>query len=954
MNHRFRCLSVALCWAAGAVLLMAACGGDSGDSSSAPSCPGGCSTPPGALCSGDDRVTFSLVGECQEAGCYYTPSAETCEHGCTDGQCDGPPAVDPCEGVVCDDPPDAGCDGDDVVTYAAEGACDADTEGECEYTESRADCSDDGMICEMQGGSPTCVEPPAACDDEIANGDESDVDCGGSCPPCAAGAACGTTGDCAAELECHDERCLAPTCRDGRVNGAETGMDCGGPDCDPCSADEVCRRALDCESQNCDDGICLAASCADTILNGLETDVDCGGSACDLCPLNSGCLLPDDCETNACDNRGRCAEPTCTDRTHNGDETDRDCGGPTCPARCSAFAACLVASDCAANACVDGFCPRHSCFDGEENGDETGVDCGGDCEATCPDGAGCDSGDDCDSGVCSTTCQSPSCSDSVFNGDETDEDCGGSCAPCTAGQLCLVPADCDVLDCPEGGGACPERSCFDGEQNGDELAVDCAGDCEAGCPDGTPCRAAANCTSLVCLITCRTVSCEDFTQNGDETGIDCGGSCEPCGPGGTCEVADDCTVNDCVDGVCPSRSCFDGSRNGDETDVDCGGDECPGCGPDARCDGNDDCEEEICEIPVGGTFRVCIDRTCEDGVQNGPELGVDCGFAAGCPGCPAGAPCLGGEDCASLICLAAGLCLESSCRDTVQNGTETAPDCGGDDCAPCPLDLGCIEDTDCASRNCGDDNRCTANCDDTELNGLETDVDCGGPDCEPCPDEASCNEGGDCLSYNCVGFECVAASCDDGVWNGDEGFVDCGGGCGLDCEIPCAAATGELTPERLLSFPDGYPPLAIDLAPFAVAGDRWRFPEGVGAVASLDTGGGSFDSSGLDCEHDPGFVEDGAEAYLRFVPPESGEYTVTTDVADATFTTDTILYALESICDPSLVTPLACNDNAYDDGRTVSTIVVTLTAGQIYWIIVDSSVAEPAEHFALEVTGPAE
>ncbi len=48
------------------------------------------------------------------------------------------------------------------------------------------------------------------CTDGIQNGDETGVDCGGSCPPCD-----------------------GPTCTDGIQNGDETGVDCGGS-CPPC------------------------------------------------------------------------------------------------------------------------------------------------------------------------------------------------------------------------------------------------------------------------------------------------------------------------------------------------------------------------------------------------------------------------------------------------------------------------------------------------------------------------------------------------------------------------------------------------------------------------------------------------------------------------------------------------------------------------------------------------
>ncbi|MBK8493398.1 MAG: hypothetical protein IPL49_21600 [Saprospirales bacterium] len=52
-------------------------------------------------------------------------------------------------------------------------------------------------------------EEIATCDDGIMNGDETGIDCGGTCAPC-------------------------PTCNDGIQNGDEEGVDCGGPDCPAC------------------------------------------------------------------------------------------------------------------------------------------------------------------------------------------------------------------------------------------------------------------------------------------------------------------------------------------------------------------------------------------------------------------------------------------------------------------------------------------------------------------------------------------------------------------------------------------------------------------------------------------------------------------------------------------------------------------------------------------------
>ena len=52
----------------------------------------------------------------------------------------------------------------------------------------------------------------AACDDGVQNGDETDVDCGGSCDACNQDVACREDADCAA-----GESCIAELCRDGAV-----------------------------------------------------------------------------------------------------------------------------------------------------------------------------------------------------------------------------------------------------------------------------------------------------------------------------------------------------------------------------------------------------------------------------------------------------------------------------------------------------------------------------------------------------------------------------------------------------------------------------------------------------------------------------------------------------------------------------------------------------------------
>ncbi len=110
-----------------------------------------------------------------------------------------------------------------------------------------------------------------------------------------------------------------------------------------------------------------------------------------------------------------------------------------------------------------------------------------------------------------------------------------------------------------------------------------------------------------------------------------------------------------------SATCNDGIQNGDETGVDCGG----SCSPCPTCnDGIQNGDET--GVDCGGSCSAC--PTCNDGIQNGDETGVDCGGS--CSPCP-------------------------TCNDGVQNGDETGVDCGGS-CAPCDTTTAMGPDADWA------------------------------------------------------------------------------------------------------------------------------------------------------------------------------------------------------------------------------------------------------------------
>jgi hypothetical protein len=100
---------------------------------------------------------------------------------------------------------------------------------------------------------------------------------------------------------CGHKATVFPTCGDNIVNGQETDVDCGGPLCTPCNSGKHCVVDKDCRSLLCNsDGVCAAPSCSDGILNGSESDIDCGGPDCPRCGDGRVCGGDNDCQSCVC------------------------------------------------------------------------------------------------------------------------------------------------------------------------------------------------------------------------------------------------------------------------------------------------------------------------------------------------------------------------------------------------------------------------------------------------------------------------------------------------------------------------------------------------------------------------------------------------------------------------------------------------------------------------------
>jgi hypothetical protein len=216
-----------------------------------------------------------------------------------------------------------------------------------------------------QMNGPDMAQKAASCNDGVQNGNETDIDCGGSCDPCGVEKHCKGSPDCQS-MNCQTGTCApGASCNDGIKNQGESDIDCGGP-CPACADFAHCNTNTDCQSNNCSSGTCAAApNCFDGVKNGTETDVDCGGS-CSSCGDGLMCKKSADCTDANCSNQLCCAQGfgNCNANAGDGCEASlmsdsNNCGtcGHVCPnntpscsnGACVAQAPCDVATEVSYN-----------------------------------------------------------------------------------------------------------------------------------------------------------------------------------------------------------------------------------------------------------------------------------------------------------------------------------------------------------------------------------------------------------------------------------------------------------------------------------------------------------------------------------------------------------------------------------------------------------------------------
>ena len=112
-------------------------------------------------------------------------------------------------------------------------------------------------------------------------------------------------GSCTSDIDCVSGSCVNgfcaksdDVCFDGKKNGDETGIDCGGSCSKKCDEGQLCVKNNDCSTGFCQFGVCAVAC--------QGTDVGCGGICPQHCALNQQCIEDADCLLGLTCSEGKC------------------------------------------------------------------------------------------------------------------------------------------------------------------------------------------------------------------------------------------------------------------------------------------------------------------------------------------------------------------------------------------------------------------------------------------------------------------------------------------------------------------------------------------------------------------------------------------------------------------------------------------------------------------------
>ncbi|MFO0590653.1 MAG: hypothetical protein U0441_24130 [Polyangiaceae bacterium] len=729
-----------------------------------------------------------LAATCTKGVCGFAPEAEgkpvtTQTPGdCRQIVCDGqgatkqvPLATDPlddgleCTADTCDN-------GDPVNSPIDKGtACPATASHYCDGAGACVECvAGDQCATGVCGVDGACL--PASCNDGVKNGDETAVDCGGSCNGCDTGQPCGVAGDCYNGV-CDMSACAAPTCADGVENGGvylagdgETDVDCGGPCGATCGPMKACKVDGDCVGGQCSGSMCVP-NCNDGVKNNAESDVDCGGSCGSTCTPGQTCGVATDCAS------GFCADGVCCDTA--------------CTGECQACTAALKGAG------VDGECGSIPAGTDPENecDPEPGQQCGN-TDGLCSGGLGCNkvaAGTACgDSPACAAGVQTnqDTCSGTGACTDAGTVACGlYACGGVTCNSMCSSDVDC------ASNAYCSMGSCVAKQPLGSACAAGNA--CSGGnCVDGVCCDSACSGSCKACNVAGAVGMCSFIPSGTDPGDSDCPGASLVCNGAGACKKTQGtacAAAGECVTGNCADGFCCDGACNT----------LCQACSA-AKTAG------------VNGTCANVTANTDPDNECNGTTSCNGFGF---CTTLANGNACAMGTECTSTFCVD-GYCCNNPCLNTCQacsaakkgsgsNGScgniasntdpdnECATECNGSGQCEFPQAQACTLNTQCQSGACVDgyccDTACSGVCQGCSnaktgaANGTCANIKINTDPDNDCAGVTNCNGAGACTTLATgtactVNGECASGFCVDGFC--------CGSACTFSCQACSNAKTG--------------------------------------------------------------------------------------------------------------------------------------------------------------------
>jgi hypothetical protein len=334
---------------------------------------------------------------------------------------------------------------------------------------------------------------PQTCANTLLDGDETDVDCGGSCGPCGLGNDCALPSDCDIGA-CTDGICVLPvgsTCTDA--------TECSGERCEAVGDQMVCTTACTdtCPGQNlaCFEDRCVPDTyCVDPDQDGLGEGPGCAGTPCDLCDEDATCSQQVDLFVCNCNDGFEGDGNTCTDVDECDAGTDNCADNATCANTVGSFTC----------ECISGF--------------------GG-------DGTTCDDLNECDTGT--DNCSANATCTNVIGTFLCDCNLGFT----GSGVTCV-----DVDECANGADNCGANSIC----TNTDASFECA--CAAGyAGDGVTCADINECVD-------GTDNCAaNATCNNTPGSFTCGCPAGYSGNGVTCTDINECTTN--TDNCSANASC---------------------------------------------------------------------------------------------------------------------------------------------------------------------------------------------------------------------------------------------------------------------------------------------------------------------------------------------------------------------------------------------------------------